>query len=393
MPPSRMLGDQLVSVYKNSITVLVVGAMPDGSQRQFVTHYLKPIDSFEPGKRDLMLNGGAVADNLPRVEFKMMQRLTTIIAQAAFGNGSTRPDLFRDVLIGGRTIPGIMTIRQFMTLSAVDQMAAIDQGWNKVCTKRGYNKLTRELYEPTSPLVGANTTPVPSGAIPGPGGGMTVAYLNDARIPDAFTGLGVGFRVDGSGADYQRSIDRVTGLGMTTQLKNRYLMHTIKGWEVEGTTVDLDTNAPRVWATKNDLFNESAVCISRNFYGATAFPLREMEDTAVMWAVDVAGLRAFDTEAYQMTQNRQWRPGEKAYKNIPSNKVMGYMLFNKLGAPAAGGWQFRIPDGTTWTFLGDWANAGGDATSREARMRAYANAQLAAWSGADRTIAGAYDFA
>jgi hypothetical protein len=390
MLPSRLLDDQLVSIYKNSVTRSVMV----GNLRSFVTENLKPIDSFEPRKQDLMRNGGANADNLPPVNFTTLQRLTTVIAQAAFGNGSTREGLFEDVVIRGHTTAGIMTIRQFMALTAGDQMAAIDQAWNKVCTKRAYNKLTSELSEPVSSVVAASGTPVPSGAIPGIGTAMRVAYLNDARIPNAFTGLGVGFRVDGSGADYQRSVDRITGFGMTTQLKNRYLMYTVKGWEVQGTTVDLDTNAPRVWSTKNDLFNESAVCVSRNFYGATAFPMREMTDTAVMWAVDVAGLRAFDTEAYQVLENRQWRPGEKAYKQIPVAKVMGYVLFNKLGAPAEGGWNFSIPNGATWTFLGDWAGVpAADTTSREARMCTYVNDQLAGWAGADRTITGAYDFA
>lgn len=392
---SPALNSQLVTLYKNSLTAAFIGPLADGAgHREFVTEMLKPIDSFDPAKRDLMQNGGPRAGNLPAVQFKMLQRLTTIIAQAAFGNGSTRPDLFRDVVIRGRTIAGIMTIRQFMELNAADQLAAIDLAWTRVCTKRSYNKLSREMYEPTQTTVAPTTDPVPSGAIPGAGTGMTVGYVNAGRVPDAFTGLGVGFRVDGSGENTQGSIDRILAGGMTTQLKNRYLMYNIKGWEVEGTTVDLDTNAPRVWATKNDLFNESAVCVSRNLYGATAFPLREMEDEALLWAVDIAGLRGFDTERYQMEGGRQWRPGEKAYKIVPKSKVIGYVKFRKLGAPPEGGWRFRVPLGAAWTFVGDWANTNStSSTSREAQVRAYMTAQLTAWSGPDRTITGAYDFA
>ena len=391
---SAALDSQLVTVYKNSMTSLFVGPLADGARREFVTDLLKPIDSFDPVKGNLMRNGGPQAANLPPVQFKMLQRLTTVIAQAAFGNGSTRVDLFKDVIIRGRKMAGVMTIRQFMTLDPADQLAAINQAWEKVCTKKSYGRLSRQMFEPNRAVVAPTESPVPSGAVPGAGTGMTVGYVNAGKLPDAFTGLGVGFRVDGSGPNTQGSIDRILASGMTTQLKNRYLMYNLKGWEVEGTIVDTDTNAPRVWATKNDLFNESAVCVSRNLYGATAFPLREMEDEALLWAVDIAGLRGFDTETYQMAGGRQWRPGEKAYKIVPQSNVIGYAKFTKLGAPAEGGWRFKIPLGTTWTFLGEWATPGStSSTSREAQVRAYMTSQLAAWSGPDRTITGAFDFA
>jgi hypothetical protein len=379
---------QLVSIYKNEVMRRVVA----GGNTSFVRELLKPIDSFDPPKRTFMTappQGG-----LPPVQDKMVQRLTTIIAQAAAGNGSTKDDLFRDVVIGGTTYPGIMTIKQFMQLTVAQQLAVIDMAWNRVCKKAAYDRLSREMYEPTAGTVAPKKDPVPSGAIPGSGNGMAAGYFNAGRVPDAFTGLGVGFRVDGSGANIAATTDRVLKEGMTTQLKNRYLMYTIKGWEVQGTTVDLDTNAPRVWRTKDDLFNESAVCVSRNFYGATAFPMREMADEALLWAVDVGGLIGYDTEKHQIGLGRQWRPGEKAYKKIDTSRLIGYVKITKTGAPAEGGWKFKIDAGTSWTFLGGFANPNSfNATSREAQIRKYVTDQLTAWSGPERTISGDYDFA
>jgi hypothetical protein len=389
-PVNRALDAQLVSIYKNSMNYLPIGPLMPGARREWVQEFLKPIDSFDPAKRTLMTTQ---AGSLAPVNFTMLQRLTTVIAQAAAGNGSTKEDLFRDVTVGGQTFAGIMTIRQFMALTAQQQLAVIDVGWNRVCRKKAYDKLSREMFEPNKPEIAPTIDPVPSGVVPD-GMGMKVGYFNEGRVPDAFTGLGVGFRVDGSGSNIGDTITRVTNQGMTTQLKNRHLMLNIKGWEVGGTTVDRDTNAPRIWSTKDDLFNESSVCISRNFYGATAFPLREMEDDALIWAVDVGGMIGFDTEAYQKLIGRHWRPGEKAYKFVNPSRVIGYARFTKLGAPGAGGWSFKIAPGTTWTLVGNWAGAANAlAGSREAKVITYINDQLTAWAGADRTISGAFDFA
>ena len=387
---NRALDSQLVSIYKNSIMVTLEGPQLPGQRPERMEQFLKPIESFDANKRLVMTTQGG---GLNAVNFTMLERLTTVIAQAKAGNGSSTTDLFKDVTIGGQTTAGIMTIRQFMTFTPQQQLAVIDVAWDRVCHKKAYNKLSREMFEPVKPAIAPTGDPVPSGVIPD-GVGMKVGYFNDGRVPDAFTGLGVGFRVDGSGSNIADTMTRVVNNGMTTQLKNRYLMYNIKGWEVGGTTVDRDTNAPRVWSTKDDLFNESSVCISRNFYGATAFPMREMTDDALLWAVDVAGMIGFDTEAYQKLTGRHWRPGEKAYKFVAPPRVIGYARFTKLGAPEAGGWRFSIPNGTTFTLVGSWAGAANASPgSREANVVAYINSQLAAWSGVDRTITGAFDFA
>lgn len=387
------LDQDLISIYNNVYTGRLVGPLPEGvAARPFVTDLLKPVDSFHAVKKTMMVTGVEVAGLAP-VSAIMFDRLLTIIAQAAAGNGSSRQALFQDVRLGGRTIAGVMTIRQFMALTPAQQLAAIDQGWAKVCRNKAYNKLTAEMYEPTALAVDSTRTPVPTGVVPGAGDSLVIGHTGSSRLPDAYKVLGVGFRVDGSGANCLRDLDRIMGDGMGTQLKNQYLMRHIKGWEVQGTLVDRDTNAPRVWSIKDDLFNESAVCIARNLYGATAFPTREMEDEAMLYCVDVRGLIGFDTEMHQIGINRQWRPGEKAYKKIPKGNVIGHVRFRKTGAPAGGGWRFQIPANAEWTFVNGWDLAPTSGGSREALVRSYVTGQLLAWRGPERTISSAFDFA
>ncbi|MGG5888319.1 hypothetical protein ACLF3G_14385 [Falsiroseomonas sp. HC035] len=393
------LNNHLVTIYKNMQNLRVegpsnrVGGRTDAPPT--ITNHLKPIESIDPAK-SLILRNGLPAAGLAPIAERRLQALATVIAQAAAGNGSSTAALFENLTIGGQAYPGILTIRAFMNMTAQNQLAVIDAGWARVCFKKSYDKLTHQMFEPaTTAVSGDSKAPVPSGVVPAGGGLMRVDYTGDSRLPDAFCGLGIGFRVDGSGDGHADSIRRVTTTGMTTQLKNGYLMRNIKGWEVEGTLVDRDTNAPRVWATKCDLFNESAVCVARNLYGATAFPTREMDnEVAVLWAVDVRGLRGFDTETYQMTLagNKQWRPGEKAYKLVPKGNVIAHVLFNKRGCSGAGGWRFQIPGGSTWTYHGEWAKPAASG-SREAKVRGYIESQLAAWSGPQHEIDGAYDFA
>jgi hypothetical protein len=371
--------------------VPIIGPVMPG-RPEYMFESLSPIRSIDPVLGPQMRQAHATVPPLQPVSQQMLERLVTVIAQAGAGNGSSVADIFKNVVVRGRLVSGAspvtaMTIRQFMALSPEDQLAVIDIGWNRVCTKKAYDKATYDMFEPAAPAIAPTVSPIPSGMIPDGAGGYRVGYVNRAGVPDAFKDLKVGFRVDGSDDNIPRTIQRINDDGMTTQLKNRYLMYNIKGWEVEGTTVDLDTLAPRVWATKNDLFNESAVCVARNFFGATAFPMRDMVGRALLWAVDVTGLIGFDTEQYQTTlgADRQWRPGEKAYMRIPPSNVIAYVPIRKLGEPVGGrgGWSFSIERDAQWTW--------GRHRALPAQ-RTYIEAMLDAWKGT-HTIPGAYDFA
>ncbi|MEO0991911.1 MAG: hypothetical protein AAFX00_13315 [Pseudomonadota bacterium] len=209
---------------------------------------------------------------------------------------------------------------------------------------------------------------------------------------DPFRHFKVGFRVDGS---YTESIERVLGSGMTQQNQSDWFMKNKRGMVVEG-TVAKDTHVARFWAGNHDIFNESAVCISRNFFGGTAFPLRGTyhnymhtgptsdSEFARLWAVNLSGMNGFDTEQRQLnvSKNRVWRPGEKAFQAIGADRLIGYIEFRKLGAGQEGGWTFDIKPGTEWKFL----NAGSEA------QKQYCRDELAAWTGC-HFVPGAFDFA
>ncbi len=390
----RQLDEPLTKIYKN--VGLAEGPLLQGTFRQNeLVVLLKPNDSYDPTYRTIMT---AVQGSLPAVEFLMIGRLTTIIAQAKFGNGSSVDDLFKDVKVGNTTFPGQMTIRQFMGLPPPTQMDVINLGWERVCESRAYSTATADMFDPIGANIAATSDPVPSGMIPNPAGGYKLGA--EAR-PTPFKTLGVGFRVEGSGANRSRDIDRVKSEGMKAQVKNTGLMRDIKGWGIDGTIVQTNTSCARFWRTKNDIFNESAVCVSRNLYGATGFPERNTGDgepvTAVLWAVDCYLNRGFDTEQLQLDLGtRNWRPGEKAYESIPRSDVIGYVEILRTGsAPGGhGGWTFRIPNDAKWTYLPGWEPPFMTTTnkSRESRARDYIEEQLKAWRGADHTIANEFDF-
>jgi hypothetical protein len=217
--------------------------MVDGRvQSFFLEESLKPIFSIEATYDTVMRNGGGGI--LPPVNQRILQCLTTVIAQVSVGNGSSMGEVFSDIVIKGQRFAGPMTVRQFMGLDAMGQMAVINTGWDRICTKKAYDKASFQMWEPSALAVDATTTPVPSGAVPGPGTSMLAGYRGETGLPDAFSDLGVGFRCDGSGDNCERDIERVLRDGMTTQLKNEWLMRNVKGWEVQGTTVDLKHERP-----------------------------------------------------------------------------------------------------------------------------------------------------
>ena len=201
-------------------------------------------------------------------------------------------------------------------------------------------------------------------------------------MANAFTKLGVGFRVDGMESNGKiDSIERITKEGINAQVLNSWFMLNVRHMNVEGTAIALDTAAPRIYKRAQDLFNETAVCVARSLFGATAFPERETQGTVCLWAVDVTGLSGFDTEKYQnsLGGDKQWRPGEKAYRMIPKERVIGYIKVNRQGAPSdGGGWKFQIPHDMAWTFL-----------NGTAAQRYYCTTELEAWRGPAHVVSGA----
>ncbi len=307
----------------------------------------------------------------PPVTQAMTEKLLS--ALASIRNGDMR---------AARRVTDGVTIRQFRTMLELQQMQVIDRIWNTVTTSHPFTQAALGMADPlTDSLSGLD--PLPSSVCPvRPGMSVYQKRLN-GRQP--FREFSVGFRVDGSdGAD----VSRITGGGMTQQRLSTGFMLTRRGLQLAG-TVMMDQTQARVWTGNYDIFNETAVCVSRNFFGASAFPERGTESLVYVWAVNCSNLVGFDTEAYQVgltaqgLKPKQWRPGEKAFEFIPAANVLGYVQIDKRGAPAAGGWSFDVPANANWTWTG----------APTVKQRAYIEDELAAWRGGSYTIPPEYDFA
>lgn len=395
----RMANKPLVQIYRKDWEF--IGPLTEKNAHlydefgtQVRTEFRKPIDSLEPDVSEVMRNAqtmstpGKTPVALQGVPYKTLQRLTTVIAQAAFGNGSQTSELFKNVKVAGREYKGQMTVQQFMGLTVTEQLAVIDQAWEKVCERKPFDRKTQDMLEPITQPTESGLECLPSALIPRQGG-YDVLRTPEVRDYKPFTTLGVGFRVEGtvSGKD----VARVQRSGMVPLVQVPALILSIRGFEVEGTVVARDTSCARFWERKHDIFNESAVCVARNFFGATAFPLRDSKcDDVVLWAVDVLDLNGCDTEAYQVALGgEQWRPGEKAYERIPANRLIGYIVIRRTGLGDGGkGWKFLIPEDTQWTMSSYW-----DPKGRYGAAKRYIDGLLAAWRGREYAIPQTMDFA
>jgi hypothetical protein len=294
------------------------------------------------------------------------------------------------------------TIGDFMSLEPARQIAVIDEIWNESTVPKVYDTDWNAMIE-TDGEVEAVKEPLPSSIHPSPAGvvqppvqqpGSPPAKRGGAGLPFVkgqvrlpFKTLGIGFRVDGS-VDTNgmiNSLGRIMREGVTAQVLNASFMLHVKGMMVTETTIARNTSAPRVYRRAQDLFNETAVCVSRSLLGATAFPERETEGNVCLWALDTTGLKGFDTEKHQLDAKADgWRPGEKCFERIPASQVIGYVVIHRNGCGSDGGWKFRIPKDAKWTYV----NPPGGA------KKAYIEGELAAWAtGKDYEIHGDYDFA
>lgn len=271
-----------------------------------------------------------------------------------------------------------LTIRQFRTLAPPQQIAHIDLIWNAISTAHAFTSATSTMFDPAGDGLDGNG-PLPSSVCPTAISAGTFKKRLSGKQP--FREFGVGFRVDGGD---NGAVARIKGQGMTQQRLNIPFMLQRRGLKLEG-TVMMDQTHARVWTGNHDIFNESAVCVSRNFFGGTAFPERETVGKYYLWAVDVSALSGFDTEQHQtgLPGSKQWRPGEKAYAFIPANKVLAYVEIDRRGAPATGGWKFDIAKDANWTWIG----------APTVKQRTYVEDELAAWRGGSYTIPADFDFA
>ena len=337
-------------------------------------------DKF-PGGRGALMN----EDGAPATLEKNVHRIMTALASLSHAGESAKQKA------------NSITIGDFRNKSPTEQLKFINELWDLIATPYSFDTTAEKMYTPSSAGVPPNS--LPSSWCPMPKENSASKAVHHMRLahtgnPDPWTHFGVGFRVDGSDMS---SVERVRTQGMTQQVLNSWFMLNIRGMVVEGTTAG-DTTKPRFWTSNDDIFNETGVCVSRNFFGGTAFPMRNSyhhyvdgpgkrqgeTQFTVLWAVDCKGLVGMDTEQIQLTKagGRVWRPGEKAFQEIKADRLLGYVKIRKMGDSAKGGWSFDISPGSEWTLTG-----GGTKEQVE-----YAKGELDAWIGC-HYIPGAFDFA
>ncbi len=302
---------------------------------------------------------------------QMAERLLTALSATPLGNNDWK------------TVTDGCTVRQFRAMTAAEQIALINSIWNRLASAHAFETPTEDMTDPAGDIPANDRDPLPSSWCPTQPGGTVYRKRLTGRRP--WRELGIGFRIDGGD---QGAITRNTTNGFTQQRLVRPFMLGTRGQEIDGTVL-MDQTQARVWTGNRDIFNETAVCVSRNFFGATAFPERETDhkgqEGSYLWAVNCAGLRGFDTEGYQIGLGNasQWRPGEKAFASIPADRVVGYVRIQRRGAPATGGWRFDIATDANWTFTGSALTVG---------QRTYMIDELNAWRGR-HVIDARYDFA
>jgi len=328
-----------------------------------------PMNCYSPAKgrvpsgQDLLHNGTPPAP----VGAEMAERLLSALASIINGDNTA-----------ARAVTNRLTIRQFRSLSEGEQTDFINEIWGAVATAHAFNQRPSVMFDPDYDDTSGDR-PLPTSICPVAAGANAFRKRLSGKQP--FRELGVGFRVDGSD---DSSITRIIRNGMTQQRLAGDFMLVRRGLRLDG-TVMMDATQARVWTGNHDIFNESAVCVSRNFFGGTAFPERETNGLCYLWAVDCLSLDGFDTEGYQLGLGgaRQWRPGEKAFPSIPAARVLGYVQIDRRGAPATGGWRVDISKDAKWTLTG----------SPSVAQRVYMEDELAAWRGGSYTIPATFDFA
>lgn len=279
-----------------------------------------------------------------------------------------------------------ITIRQFLKSGQPGQMRTIDALWDE-CTEAGtYNTRQSAMVDNTNPVARSGGGQLPSSIHPERDRGGRANSFKAGHSGMPFQQLGVGFRVEGSGDDkkLQWHIDRINKSGMVPQVTLPQLMLDL-GKNIDGTKVSGSALAPRLNKAQKDLWNESGVCVARSLFGATAFPLREHKGNVALWAIDVAGLTGYDTEAWQLANRNAgsgpWRPGEKCFPRITPDRIIGHIVIEKLGD--AGGWNFRVPKEAQWSAKVSGARK---------PQRDYIEAELTAWRDTTVAVDTFFDF-
>jgi hypothetical protein len=243
----------------------------------------------------------------------------------------------------------LWSIREFRKLDSIGQFEVINKLWDILTTAYPFDQQPRDMFEPEydSRLEYRKTIPLPTSWCPKPE--SPSEYYQRAK-GKKWNQLGVGFRIEGGWAELSDTLGRLDKNGMTQWRQNKELMAKMSGFYIEGTQIGKELDKVRFWNGNYDILNQTAVCVSRNFFGATAFPERKSQGEYVLFALDCYNLKGFDTEKKQMEHGKQWRPGEKAFQQIPFKNVIGWVCIRRCGCDPGGGWEFEIGQNVKWNY-------------------------------------------
>jgi hypothetical protein len=265
------------------------------------------------------------------------------------------------------------SIKGFRQLNVTTQLTQIDAFWDILTTPFDFNKLPKDMYEPTqiepfpddiSSDIRIEFRPLPTSWRPE--GFILENYetIYHTRLLELgkWQELGVGFRLEGEWADLSSTLDRYQLQGMTQWRENQELMAKMSGFYIKGTKLETELDKARFWNGNHDILNQTAVCVSRNFFGALKFPDPHSQGEYCLFAVDCSDLQGLDTEWEQLnifrnfkTKVSDWgkiarwyRPGEKAFQKIPWENVISWVCVKRLGIGNKGGWAFIIDPNEKW---------------------------------------------
>lgn len=276
-------------------------------------------------------------------------------------------------------------IRDFNDKTDAEQKDFVDEIWKRLVDYRIPDTKTEAMVEHNG-AAEASLTPLPSSLAPSDPNSANVTLIRrDAR--PIWKQYGIGFRVEGARAAGNDDMARILAHGPAPLLHNRALMRSIRGWAADGTYIE-QRDRIFFWWGNEDVLNESATCVSRSLFGATALPDRQTDTAAegkefhYLLAVGCAGQTGTDTEAWQLKRGAKsvWRPGEKAFLGVGAANVLGWTKL--LKEPNAKGWRFRLPE-NAW----NWINR------PSGEIQDYLTLELRAWRSEQwYNVDGAYDF-
>ncbi len=315
-----------------------------------------------------------------------------VLLTALMSVKSKQPAVSREPKLGPVTLDSLLTtkIAVFNAKTAAEQIDFISEIWKRLVDSVIPTVQAQAMVDRAGGVADM-IEPLPSSLAPA-NPNVSPVTLTRRSADNAWTKFSFGFRVEGGKKADGDDMPRIIRDGVQPLFINRGLLRAVRQMAVDGTHVE-QLDRAFIWWENRDILNESATCVARSLFGATAFPERETDSAggpgAVQYhyllALQCRNLNGCDTEQWQLDKNNDsnWRPGEKAFLGIPYTRVLAWTKLLRRPNATGSGWSFRFPE-TRW----NWCNVPDD------QGEAYLKAELSAWSANIwYDVPGKYDFA